>query len=161
MIDNLDQRLILELQQSGRRSYVELANVLGISEGTVRKRIKNLIAKDVLEITATPNLDKLGFDFVGVVGLQVRLADLKSVALKLAEYPNVCYLANVTGQYEFIAIIAAKSSKEYADFVETVISTIPSIVKSETFVVLNIFKGKRLGLDTAQLTSNLNDYLSS
>ncbi|MCL0095925.1 AsnC family transcriptional regulator [Dehalococcoidia bacterium] len=42
MIDELDRKLIQELQRSSRQSYVDLARMLGVVEGTVRKRVKDL-----------------------------------------------------------------------------------------------------------------------
>ena len=41
MLDELDTKLIKELQKSGRQGYVALAKLLGVVEGTVRKRVKN------------------------------------------------------------------------------------------------------------------------
>lgn len=156
MIDNLDKKLVLELQKDGRRSYVELAGKLGVTEGTVRNRIKRLLEDNILDITAVPQLDKLGYDFIGIVGMQVQLAHLREVASQLIAHPNVCYLANVTGTYEFIAVIVAKSSREFADFMESVVSAIPYILRTETFVSLRTYKGKVFGLDTVQLISKLD-----
>ncbi len=155
-IDKLDRELILDLQKNGRRSYMDLAKMLTVSEGTVRARFKKLVDKGIIKITAMPELDKLGYNFMGIVGLQVRLADLREVADQLTKNPNVCYLANVTGRYEFIAIVVTKSAEEFADFMENVISAIPSILRTETFVSLHIYKGHATGLDTTQLVTNLD-----
>lgn len=155
-VDKLDQELILNLQQNGRLSYMELAKSLHVTEGTIRNRLKKLVDQGMIRITAIPDLDKLGYGFMGIVGLQVRLADLRNVAEQLARNPNVCYLANVTGQYEFIAIVLAKSSKDFASFMENVVSAIPSVLKTETFVTLNIYKGQGNVLDTTQLVSSLD-----
>lgn len=156
MLDKLDQQLILELQEDSRRSYVGLAKLLQVTETTIRNRVKRLIDKGVIRMTAIPALEALGYGFIGIVGLQVRLADLRTVAKQLAENSNVCYLANVTGRYEFIAIVVTRSSREFADFMENVISAIPSILRTETFVNLHIYKGQASGLDTRQLVSNLD-----
>tara|TARA_Y100000310_G_C19974683_1_gene487052 strand:+ start:278 stop:412 length:135 start_codon:yes stop_codon:yes gene_type:complete len=43
MIDDIDQQLIKELQRNGRESYLDLAKLLGVVEGTVRKRVKRLL----------------------------------------------------------------------------------------------------------------------
>lgn len=156
MIDRLDQKLVLQLQKTGRLSYVTLAKSLRVSERTVRNRVKNLLDKGIIKITAVPDLDALGYSFIGIVALQVRLADLRAVAGELTRHSNVCYLANVTGRYDFIAIVVTRSPREFADFMENVISAIPSILRTETFVNLNIYKGQGNGLDTGQLISNLD-----
>lgn len=136
-IDKLDQEIMLDLQKNGRRSYMDLAKMLHVTEGTVRNRLKRLLDQGIIRVTAIPDLEKFGYGFMGIVGIQTRLADLRSVAEQLAKYPNVCYLANVTGQYEFLAIVLTRSSKEFASFMESVIPAIPSISRTETFVTLN------------------------
>ena len=72
-IDELDKKLILELQRNGRCTYMDLAKMLSVAEGTVRNRLKKLINDDIVKITAIPDLDKFGYDFMGIVGLQVPL----------------------------------------------------------------------------------------
>jgi Lrp/AsnC family transcriptional regulator for asnA, asnC and gidA len=154
-IDKLDQEIMLDLQKNGRRSYMDLAKMLHVTEGTVRNRLKRLLDQGIIRVTAIPDLEKFGYGFMGIVGIQTRLADLRSVAEQLAKYPNVCYLANVTGQYEFLAIVLTRSSKEFASFMESVIPAIPSISRTETFVTLNIYKGRGNVLETAQLIGGL------
>ena len=155
-LDKLDQEIIVNLQKDGRCSYIDLAKMLEVTEGTIRNRVRRLVGQSIIKITTIPELDKLGFGFMGIVGMQVRLADIRTVGNQLAQNPNVCFLANVTGRYEFIAIILTRSSREFADFMENVVSAISSIARTETFVTLNIYKGRGNGLDTSQLISNLD-----
>lgn len=155
MIDELDRKLIKELQKDGRQTYIELGRTLGVVEGTVRKRVKHLTDKKILKIVAVPNVGELGYRFVSVMALQVRMADLRTVADALAEKPNVCHLAFVTGRYDLIAIIVARTPEELSRFIQHEISAIPSILRTETFVELDVIKGGWLGMDTTQLISNL------
>ena len=110
-MDAIDQKIILQLQKSGRQNYVKLAKELGVSERTVRNRVKELLDDGIMSITAVPNLDMLGYTFMSIVAMQIRLADLRSVTSQLIQHKNVCYLANVTGRYDLIAIIVTKSSR--------------------------------------------------
>jgi Lrp/AsnC family transcriptional regulator for asnA, asnC and gidA len=155
MIDELDRKLIVELQENGREGYVDLAKKLGVVEGTIRKRIKNLLGKNILKIVAVPNIRKLGYGFVGIVGFQIRLEDLRKAAEKLSENEHICYLAFVTGRYDLMAIVVTKSPEELSEFIEREISAIPSIMRTETFVNLDIIKGGAGLLDTAELIRNL------
>jgi Lrp/AsnC family transcriptional regulator for asnA, asnC and gidA len=156
MIDELDRKLIQELQKSGRQGYVALAKMLGVVEGTVRKRVKDLVKSNIIKIVAVPNPRALSYSFVSIMGLQVRMADLRKVAEELAQKPNVCYLAFVTGRYDLMAIIITRSSEELSHFIEKEISALPSILRTETFVNLDVIKGGWPGLDTTQLISNLH-----
>jgi len=156
MIDELDQRLIQELQKSGRRGYSDLAKALGVVEGTVRRRVKNLQDRNIMKVVAVPNPRALGYNFLSIMGLQVRLADLRKVAEELVQKPIVCYLAFVTGRYDLMAIIMTQSPEELSHFIEKEISALPSVLRTETFVNLDVIKGGWQGLDTTQLISSVN-----
>jgi len=156
ILDHLDRELIIGLQKYGRESYINLARLLNVSEATVRNRVKRLLNKGIIEVKAIPNLDILEYQFIGIVGVQIQLEDLHKVADQLTHHPNVCYLANVTGRYDFIAIVVTRTSKEFADFVENVMSRMSGIVRTETCISLNVYKGMGVNLDTAHLLINSN-----
>lgn len=156
MLDSLDLRLIQELQKDGRENYVALAKRLGVVEGTVRKRVKDLLNRGIMKVVAVPNMQELGYGLTCIVGLQVKMQDLRKVADVLVQNRHVCYLAFVTGQYDLMAIVVTESPKELASFIEKEISAIPSILRTETFVTLDIIKGGIGLLDTTQLVSNLD-----
>lgn len=155
-LDKIDHKLILDLQKNGRCSYMQLAKMIGVAEGTIRNRLRKLMVGGVIKVTAIPELSSLGYSFIGIMGMQIRLADLHQVAEQLSQNPHVCYVANVTGGYDLIAIVVTKSPGEFAYFMEHVVSAIPSILRTETFVTLKNYKGSGGGLDTTQLISNLD-----
>jgi Lrp/AsnC family transcriptional regulator for asnA, asnC and gidA len=156
IIDELDSQIIMALQQNGRKSYMELAKLLHVSETTARNRVKHLVGEGIITINAIPDIEALGYGFVGIIGLQVRLSDLREVASRLTKHPNVSYLANVTGRFDLIAIVVTRSSAEFADFMEKVISTIPNVLRTETFVNLHVFKGQIIGLEAKHLVTDLD-----
>jgi Lrp/AsnC family transcriptional regulator, regulator for asnA, asnC and gidA len=155
MLDKFDVDIMLELIKNGRESYMDIARSMNITEAAVRKRVNQMIKQELISLSATPDLQKLGFDFIALVGLQVHLADIKTVGAKLAEQPNICYVANVTGRFEFLIMVVAKNSRDYAAFMENVISKIPAVTKTETSIILNNYKGSKNGFDTTQLIKNL------
>ena len=156
MIDKLDRKLIEELQKDGRESYTELAKKLGVTEGTVRKRVKNLVDKSIMKIVAVPNMSELGYNLMSIIGMQVKMVDLRKVANALVKKVNVCHLAFVAGRYDVMALIVTRSHKELSDFIEKEISTIPSILRTETFVNLDVIKGAWSVTDITQLISDLD-----
>ena len=156
MVDDLDRKLIHELQKNGREVYVDLARKLGVVEGTVRKRVKHLLDRGIIKIVAVPNVRELGYGFTSIMGLQVRMEDLRKVAEKLAQNQHVCYLAFVTGRYDLMAIVVTQSPEELSRFIEKEVSAIPSILRTETFVNLDIIKGAAGLIDTIQLVRNFD-----
>jgi Lrp/AsnC family transcriptional regulator for asnA, asnC and gidA len=160
MVDNFDLKLIKALQEDGRESYVNLAKKLGVVEGTVRKRIKHLINKNIMRIIAVPNVEALGYNFISIIGFQVTTTEIRKVAEKLAQNPHVCYLSYTTGRYDLIAFLIAQSTEEHTKIVESEIMSIPNIARTETFINLKIVKGLRGLPDVTQLISD-NEIASS
>ncbi|MEE8420689.1 MAG: Lrp/AsnC family transcriptional regulator [Dehalococcoidales bacterium] len=156
MIDDLDRKLIIELQENGREGYVNLAKKMGVVEGTIRKRIKTLLSKRLIKIVAVPDMRKLGYSFIGIAGIQVKMEDLRQVAETLAKNEHICYLAFVTGRYDLMAIVVTQSPEELSHFIEREISAIPSILRTETFVNLDTIKGGSGLMDTIELINHLS-----
>lgn len=140
MLDQLDKKIIMELRGNARRSYTELAKVLGVSEGTVRNRVKNLQKKKIIKFEAVINPHAIGYNFITIMALQVRVADLSEVADMLVKMPNVYYLAFVTGRYDLVAILMSRTTEELSQFIKDNISNMTAIIRSETLVNLEIMK---------------------
>lgn len=158
MLDKLNQKLIQKLQNNGRLSYTELAKMLGVTEGTVRKRVKDLQKRNIIKIAAILNPYEIGYNFVSIMALQVRMADLHQVGEMLAQKPNVYYLAFVTGRYDLLAIVMCRSPEDLSNFIKEHISSIPSILRTETFVNLEVIKSPWTGAwDAVQLLSGSED----
>lgn len=151
MLDELDYKLIKELQKDGRQTYIELGKKLGVVEGTIRKRVKALMNNDIIRVVAIPNLSKLGYKFTCTMGLQVRMAGLREVADTLAKNPSVSNLAFITGEYDLMARIVTRSPEDLSHFIENEISAIPNIMRTETFVNLDTIKGEWSGIDNIQI----------
>lgn len=156
MIDELNKKLIGELQKDGRQTYANLGKVLGVSEGAIRKRFKNLIKRGLVKVVAVPDMRGLGYNFVGIVGIQVKMAELKEVWENLSQDPAVCQLFWVIGRYDLIALIAAQSVEEFANFMSNELFMISGVAKTETFVTLGMRKGEMYSADTTELVNNLN-----
>ena len=151
MIDDIDQTLIQELQKDGRKSYTDLAKMLGIVEGTVRKRVKRLLGQDIIKVVAVPNVPKLGYGLISLIGFHVRMENLRQVADSIAQNQHVCYLAFVTGRYDLMAVVMTQSPQELSHIIEKEFSVIPSVTGTETFVNLDVIKGIWGLQDTIQL----------
>ena len=49
-LDDIDKRIIEQLQQDGRRPYTQIAPAVGLSEAAVRQRVQRLIDAGVMQI---------------------------------------------------------------------------------------------------------------
>ena len=138
MLDELGQKIVRELQRDARQSYREIGRNLKVSEGTVRNRVKSMLNSNTIKISAVPDPEKLGLDFMCVMGIEVKVGTAESVEERLIYSPNVYYLSGCTGDIDIIGIFLFSSPAEFDQFVKTEIASIPEITRTTTFVVMHV-----------------------
>ena len=140
MIDQLDVMIAERLQEDATATNSKIARDVGVSEETVRRRLKKLTAEDMIEIVAVPNADKLGFKSFVLIGVQVDVDKVDDVAGKLKEMSQVTRLIVTTGTYDMFAWANLESTDNLSDFLRLSIGKIEGVRKMETFMVLSVEK---------------------
>jgi Lrp/AsnC family transcriptional regulator for asnA, asnC and gidA len=152
MLDELGQKIISELQEDARQSFREIGRKLKVSEGTVRNRVKGLVKSNTLKISAIPNPEQLGLNFMCIMCIQVKVGSAERVEHLLINNPNVYYLCGCTGNFDIIGIFVFHTPAEFDEFVKNVIANIPEINRTSTFVVMHISRSPwEHNLDVAAL----------
>jgi len=139
VLDDTDRKLISHLQEDGRMSFVKLASLMGVTEGTIRRKYKKLVKDGALKITAISNPYATGFDAPAFIGINVERRLLENVAEKLAQMPEVQFVAVTTGTYEIIIQVISCSNKNLYDLIMK-IGGLEGIQNTHTFLMLNIYK---------------------
>jgi Lrp/AsnC family transcriptional regulator for asnA, asnC and gidA len=140
-LDELDSRVISELQRNPRLSDRQIAHNLAVNENKVRRRIKRLLESGVIVPTVLTNVLKLGYNVTTFIGLQVELSDMHDVAMKLAQYENIHLVALSSGTYNLILWAHFTSHEQLADFTTDILGKISGIVRAEPFIQLRYVKG--------------------
>jgi Lrp/AsnC family transcriptional regulator for asnA, asnC and gidA len=138
MLDKLGQDIIKELQKDARQSFREIGRKLDVSEGTVRNRVKSLMNSGTMKISAIPNPEKLGLNFICVMCIEVKVGAAQKVEQMLIKSPNVYYLSGCTGTFDIIGIFMFRAPADFDLFVKDVIANIPEITRTSTFVVMHV-----------------------
>ncbi len=139
-MDELDGKIIKLLQANGRASNARMAREGGVSEGTVRRRLRRLVQDGVIKVIAVPHLERMGFPATALIGLQTDPAAVDDVASALVALHEVHYVAITTGAYDVFAWVALGSSEELGAFLRSTVGTIKGVRRTETFVNLSIRK---------------------
>ena len=140
-MDNVDRGIIEILRRDGRASNARIARDLDVSEGTIRRRLGRLISDNVIDIRAIPNLGKMGFSIDALVGLQTTPGQLDEIANTLASMEESSYVAVSTGPFDLFVIVGLPSKEELSIFLKEKVGGIPGVIKTETFLNLEIKKG--------------------
>ena len=138
MLDELAKNIVKELQNDARQSFREIGRKLQVSEGTVRNRVKSLVASETMRISTLPNPAKLGLNFICVMCIEVKVGAAEAVEKKLIESPNVYYLCGCTGTYDIIGLFMFRTPAKFDEFVKNIIAKIPEITRTSTFVVMHV-----------------------
>jgi len=139
-MDELDRQIIQILQSNGRASNARIARDVGVSEGTVRRRLKSLVQKGSIKIIALPDPEVLGFDTEALVGIQVDPDKIDEVATLLVELKESSWVSVTTGSFDIFCWVTLPSSEELGNFLKAVVGTIPGVRRTETFVSLSVRK---------------------
>lgn len=140
VIDDLDRKIVAILQKDGRTPYVEMARALEVAEGTVRRRVENLIAEGIIHIAAWTDPYKVGISIAALIDLDVDPGHLDDVGNKLVEMPCVRVVAFSTGVHDLFVEALFPSQKELLAFLKDELPQIPGVKHTSTSIVLGMLK---------------------
>ena len=140
--DPLDCRMIGLLQQDGRMSNTAMAQALGISEYTVRKRLKRILESGIIRIVAVANPIDLGFEISGNLKIRIDLKKTAQVIDKLQKIDELVWIALTTGGTDIDVDFAVRSIKELQELIFNKISNIDGILSTETSLMVDLIKEK-------------------
>lgn len=139
-IDEIDQRIIEELQQDGRRPFTKIAAEVGISEASVRQRVSNLVNTQVIQIVAVTNPVKLGYSLASMIGIRVSGERLLEAAQEISAFDEVIYLILCTGRFDILAEIVCRDNDHLLNFLTEKLYKVQGVQQAETFMYLRVCK---------------------
>ncbi len=139
-MDDLDLKIIGILQLDGRMSNAKIARGSGVSEGTIRRRLKKLISSKTIQILALPEPSKLGYGTEAMIALQVDPGKIEEVASALSKSAETVNVSITTGAFDIFAWVATHTSEELHSFILNTIGSIDGVRRSETFIAMSVKK---------------------
>ena len=139
-MDQTDRQIIELLNQDGRRSNVDIADALDVSEGTVRKRIDRLLSEGKLRIVGVVEPRATGYATRALILLTVELPHVETVARAIAQMPQVMSVYTVMGEYDIAVEAAFPSNAALVAFLRDQVAGLPGILRSKTCHVAQVFK---------------------
>ncbi|AHH96717.1 Lrp/AsnC family transcriptional regulator [Kutzneria viridogrisea] len=119
-LDDLDWRLLEELQQDARTSFNELARRVGVSAPTVAQRVRRLEETGVITgYRATVEPAAVGLDVQALVSM--RCYGPRCITLqpeRVADWPEILQIVRLTGDICSIVHVAATSVQELTRVLE-------------------------------------------
>ncbi len=140
-IDEVDVRILSRLRENARLSNVEIARDLNISEATIRRRIKALEDKGIIQgYSCFLNYQLIENPVKAYVHLALEPGERESVVAKITAHPRAVAVYRVTGEHDVLCVMFFIDMSELHEFLDGYLQ-IEGIRHVETQIVLNPYKG--------------------
>lgn len=140
ILDDTDLRILEALQHDPLAARREIAEALGIAEGTVRNRISRMVSEGVLSFAALVNPGKLGYAIDAWIGLSVDIHRVDAIAEQLVGFPEVRYAGIAAGPYDIFIQVVVPSLDHLHRFLVDKVGSIEGIRSTQTLIVLKLLR---------------------
>jgi len=128
-------RILSELAKDASISVPQLSKKLNINASVLYSRIKRLVKRDLIEkFTIIVNEGMLGINVKATVGINRDPKLKEPIHSELLKIPEVRTLSEVTGRFDIIVNLNARSLEELHNIVIERMGKIEGVQNTETFV---------------------------
>lgn len=139
-MDGLDRRIVAALQADGRATWRQVARVVDTSESTVARRAQRLIDEGLIAVTCAVDPIRCGLGYPVLLQLKCEVGASGAVARRLAERPDVRYVALITGVFDIVCELIVPSRRRLARILLDEFSDLDGVIETTTESVLRNFK---------------------
>ncbi|EYT56278.1 AsnC family transcriptional regulator [Leucobacter sp. UCD-THU] len=140
-LDQVDRKIVEELQTNGRITNAELAERVGVAASTCIARVRSLVSRGIITgFTASVDPRAMGLGLQVLVSVTVRSGARQRIAElsdELRSLPEVMQLFFLGGVEDFIIHLAARDSDHVRDFVMEHLSAHPAVSSTRTSIVFS------------------------
>lgn len=139
-LDETDRAIVARLQYDGRKPFTDIAAEIGVSEGSVRRRVKRLTESGALQIVGVVEPQLLEWNAACMVGVTVHAGQIDAVAHQLAQFPEVSYLFMASGGFDLFVEVYCRDRDHFVSFLSDTLQQVPGVERTETFMILKMYK---------------------
>ncbi|MDP6170033.1 MAG: Lrp/AsnC family transcriptional regulator [Candidatus Marinimicrobia bacterium] len=140
-LDNIDKKILIELQRSGRESASHIAEKINLSVPTITERIRKLQDSGViLGFQAIVDPMTLGLDVAAIITIISGSSQYyKEVTIAAEETPEVIQCFSTTGNGSHTLLVMTKNSNTLEELLRKIQSW-PGVNRTETQIILSSYK---------------------
>ncbi len=128
-MDEIDLKILEILRQDSRTKYVKIAEAIGLTEGAVRRRVKNLLGRGVIRRFTVETKAEVE----AIVLVKTDPAQTRSVTMRIREISDKVF--EVSGDYDVAALIQAYNIENLNRKVDA-IRRLPFVLSTNTLISL-------------------------
>ncbi|MEM1550571.1 MAG: Lrp/AsnC family transcriptional regulator [Candidatus Bathyarchaeia archaeon] len=128
-MDQIDLQILRILKENSRIKYVEIAKAVGLTEGAVRRRVRQLKEHGIIKKFTI----ETSIDLEGIVLIETETAKTKEIVENVKRIGYKVF--EVSGEYDIAALIQAYTVEELNDKVDE-IRKLPGVLNTKTLIKL-------------------------
>jgi Lrp/AsnC family transcriptional regulator, regulator for asnA, asnC and gidA len=134
-VDDLDLQILSELSEDAAISVPKLSKKIKVNPSVVYSRIKRLVKRKLIErFTIIVNDQELGYQVKALAGLNMDSKQRDNVIEELFKIDGVREIAEVTGRFDILVTMYAKTLDEMHKLISNKIGRIQGVISSESFI---------------------------
>jgi len=141
-LDDTDHRIIALLRADGRLPYRSIARELGLTEATVRARIRRLEDSRTMRVVAVTDIEAAGYGMLLAIGVQVENRSPEEVARELAMIPEVFSVNVVVGAQDLEILMVAEDQDALHRLLQERIATMAGVRRLTPSLAVNVLKNQ-------------------
>nr|WP_321269901.1 Lrp/AsnC family transcriptional regulator [uncultured Tolumonas sp.] len=150
-MDNIDRKILAELQSDGRLSVTDLADRIGLSLSPCHRRVRALEQSGVIRgYRAQLDPANLGFSFSALVFVTLREGDRPAVeAFETAvrDVPQIIQAQRLFGDPDYLLHVVSRDLSAFQQLYDEQLSALPSVQRlTSTLVMKNVVQDRPLPL---------------
>ena len=140
MLDTIDLKILEELEEDSRQSFNDIAEVVGKTEATVRRRVKKLVDEDIIKhFTIEYEVDSKT-KVRATIKIETDFKDIKRILSELKKIEEVTDIWRLSGDCGVFIKIEIPTIEDFNPLIEGKISQINGIKLIETCFITDVIK---------------------
>lgn len=141
-LDDTDYQIMALLRKDGRMPYRALAKAIGVTEATVRARVRRLEDSDTLRVVAVTDFEAAGYSMMLAVGIQVEGRPADQVANDLAAHQEVFSVCQVVGSLDIEILVVAKDQDMLNELLSERLAKVPGVRRILPALAMDVLKNQ-------------------
>jgi len=134
-MDEIDKKIISELQNTDFQRSAILSARLGIGDRTIRRRVSAMRRKNVIKVVAVPQPMALGWRAWAKIGIRVKSGSKSSLVHRLTEHPSIYFVGSYIGKFDIMISVCFDTMKRLTNFVNSELIKIEGVSYVETMIL--------------------------
>jgi DNA-binding Lrp family transcriptional regulator len=139
-LDELDRKIVDRLSRDARVSNRGIAAELGVTEGTIRTRIKRLQSEGLIQFTVVTDFRMAGSPNLCMIGIDADPARVSALAQELSAMPQIGCVIVLLGRYSLMAMTLMTSIEGLSELVSERIRPLEGVRRVETSISIHNLK---------------------